>query len=118
MNEVGAVGQGGVHAGDDEGRRRDPATHFQGSTDTLSERGLTGPQPTGEHHEVAGAQQAGQASPECPGLIGVAGGNGDPGGGLRCVRRCAHVPSSSGRGSDGGAGRSGGDRRYPTSAVV
>ncbi len=56
--------QRGVHAGDDEGRRRDVTPHTQSGADPLGEGGLAGPEVTAEDDQVAGREHGGEPSAE------------------------------------------------------
>ena len=63
-----ATDERGVHPGDDEGRRGDRPADAQPVADPLGQGRLPGAQATGEHDEVAGAQQPARAAPKpgCP----------------------------------------------------
>ena len=73
MNEVRAVRQGRMNAGDDEGWGGHPAPHAHGGAHALSEGGLARSKITGEHDEVTRSQQDGQTAAQGPGRLGVGG---------------------------------------------
>ncbi len=70
MHESRAFGEGRVDTGDDERGRGDAAPDAEPVADALGQGGLPGPQGSGEHDEVPGAQPAGEPAPERAHLCG------------------------------------------------
>src|SRR5699024_5206871 len=60
-----------VFAGGDEGGRCHPAAYAEGLAEALGQGGFPGAEFTGEHQQVAGAQQPGEAASEVAGRLGV-----------------------------------------------